>query len=60
MFDEKDRILASTDQRQVVAKKYLNDQKIDEDLNKMHESMRKFKQELDSYKKKKRKVTYKI
>jgi len=56
LFDEKERILSSPDPKLNVAKKYKNDQKIDENLNTMHNTISKFKQEVESYKKKKKKV----
>lgn len=56
LFEEKERILATPNQKLNVAKKYQIDQKIDENLNDMHSLMSKFKQELESYKKKKQKV----
>ena len=58
LFEEKERILACTDLKLNIAKKYQNDQKIDENLNNMHSLISKFKQELESYKKKKKKVYF--
>jgi len=58
LFEEKERILACTDPKLNIAKKYQNDQKIDENLNNMHSLISKFKQELESYKKKKKKVYF--
>jgi len=56
LFEEKERISSSTDLKYDVAKKYLNIQKIDENLNKLHNYITQFKQEIESYKKKKKKV----
>jgi len=58
LFEEKERILASPDQKMNVAKKYQNDQKIEENLNYMHNIISKFKQELESFKKKKKNVKF--
>ncbi len=56
LFEEKERILSSNDPKSV-AKKYQNDQKIDENINNMHKLIGDLEMEVKSFMKNKKKVT---